>query len=134
MTETARAACQSVPPESWFTGHSLGGALAALAAMRLHFEDPRLLADGVYAFGQPRVCDRLFAQAHDDAFHDRTHRLTADAFAPTTDGSWGDQDSAACTTTTSPASSTLSTDSAEPLVARRSPRRGSGGKTVGSHG
>jgi hypothetical protein len=59
----------------WFTGHSLGGALAALAAMRLHFEEPRLLADGVYTFGQPRVCDRVLGKAHDKAFRDRTHRF-----------------------------------------------------------
>ncbi|QFZ21283.1 lipase family protein [Saccharothrix syringae] len=59
----------------WFTGHSLGGALASLAAMRLYFEDPGLLADGVYTFGQPRVCDATLAAAHDEAFRDRTHRF-----------------------------------------------------------
>jgi triacylglycerol lipase len=59
----------------WFTGHSLGGALAALAAMRLYFEEPSLLADGVYTFGQPRVCDRSLARAHDEVFGDRTHRF-----------------------------------------------------------
>lgn len=59
----------------WFTGHSLGGALALLAAYRLQHST---LADehsigGVYTFGQPRVgdqgwlencpaslCDRIF--------------------------------------------------------------------------
>ncbi|MGW5053754.1 lipase family protein [Actinokineospora sp. NPDC004072] len=59
----------------WFTGHSLGGALAALAALHLYFEDPRLLADGVYTFGQPRVCDAGLAEAHDTAFEGRTHRF-----------------------------------------------------------
>ncbi|MBW4717243.1 lipase family protein [Saccharothrix obliqua] len=59
----------------WFTGHSLGGALAFLAALHLYFEDPRLLADGVYTYGQPRVCDRSLVEAHDEAFADRTHRF-----------------------------------------------------------
>jgi triacylglycerol lipase len=59
----------------WFTGHSLGGALAMLAGSRMYFEDPRLLADGIYTYGQPRTCDRLHAAAHNEAFIARTHRF-----------------------------------------------------------
>ncbi|MGH4011563.1 MAG: lipase family protein [Pseudonocardiaceae bacterium] len=59
----------------WFTGHSLGGALAMLAAARMHFEDPKLLADGVYTFGQPRTCDHLLARAYDSAFKSRVFRF-----------------------------------------------------------
>ncbi|MFB9907052.1 lipase family protein [Allokutzneria oryzae] len=58
----------------WFTGHSLGGALAMLAGASLYFEDPRLLADGVYTYGQPRTCDRVLAGAYDEAFVKRMHR------------------------------------------------------------
>lgn len=41
----------------WFTGHSLGGALALLAAYRLHHCAPASghAVAGVYTFGQPRV-------------------------------------------------------------------------------
>ncbi|MFG2112808.1 lipase family protein [Streptomyces sp. NPDC048718] len=59
----------------WFTGHSLGGALAMLVAARLDLEDPHLAADGVYTFGQPRTCDRLLAAAYDKGLHGRTHRF-----------------------------------------------------------
>ena len=58
----------------WITGHSLGGALAMLAGARLYFEDPRLLADGVVTFGQPRTCDRLLADAYDGVLESRTFR------------------------------------------------------------
>lgn len=45
----------------WFTGHSLGAALATLAAARaLASEGGRL--DGLYTFGSPRVGDAVFAQ------------------------------------------------------------------------
>ncbi|MBB5803070.1 hypothetical protein F4560_002838 [Saccharothrix ecbatanensis] len=59
----------------WFTGHSLGGGLAMLAAAWLHFEDPRLSAQGVYTFGQPRTCDRSLASAYDKALKGRTFRV-----------------------------------------------------------
>ncbi|WP_329172625.1 lipase family protein [Streptomyces sp. NBC_01477] len=66
-----REAGQSI----WFTGHSLGAALAMLAGARLYFEAPRLLADGVYTFGQPRTCERLLAAAHNTAFSNRCYRF-----------------------------------------------------------
>lgn len=59
----------------WFTGHSLGGALAMLAGARMYFEDPKLLANGVYTFGQPRTCDRLLASAYNSAFKSRVFRF-----------------------------------------------------------
>lgn len=59
----------------WFTGHSLGGALAMLAAARTYFEDPTLLADGVYTFGQPRTCCPQLAAAYDEAFKGRMFRF-----------------------------------------------------------
>ncbi|MFE2723008.1 lipase family protein [Kitasatospora sp. NPDC059327] len=59
----------------WFTGHSLGGALAMLAGARWYFEEPHLLPDGVYTFGQPRTCERLLAGAHNAAFKNRCYRF-----------------------------------------------------------
>ncbi|MBT2505630.1 lipase family protein [Streptomyces sp. ISL-98] len=59
----------------WFTGHSLGGALAMLAGARMYLEEPRLHADGVYTFGQPRTCDRLLAAAYNKGFKQRMYRF-----------------------------------------------------------
>ncbi len=59
----------------WLTGHSLGGALAMLAGARLMLEDPRLTADGVVTFGQPRTCDRLLAAAYNKGFKNRMYRF-----------------------------------------------------------
>ncbi|ROP41725.1 lipase family protein [Saccharothrix texasensis] len=59
----------------WFTGHSLGGGLAMLAAAWLHFEEPALPAQGVYTFGQPRTCNHALADAYDRALSGRTFRV-----------------------------------------------------------
>ncbi|MDQ5910196.1 MAG: lipase family protein [Pseudomonadota bacterium] len=45
----------------WITGHSLGGALATLAAARFVSEMGKPVA-GVYTFGQPRTGDREFCR------------------------------------------------------------------------
>ncbi|MFF7632944.1 lipase family protein [Kitasatospora sp. NPDC008050] len=59
----------------WFTGHSLGGALAMLAGAHFYFEQPRQLPDGVYTYGQPRTCERLLAGLHNTAFKNRCYRF-----------------------------------------------------------
>ena len=57
----------------WFTGHSLGAALASLAAFRR-----RSQAGGLYTFGSPRVGDGVFAAALDRTFDRRSIRYVND--------------------------------------------------------
>jgi hypothetical protein len=56
----------------YLCGHSLGGAMAVLAAAAMHLDSELApLADklrGVYTFGQPMVGDEVFAQACSDRF------------------------------------------------------------------
>ena len=59
----------------WITGHSLGGALATLAAARAH---EWLEIAGVYTFGQPLVGNRRFAKLFNRRFRDRFHRFVND--------------------------------------------------------
>ncbi|MFF3502192.1 lipase family protein [Streptomyces sp. NPDC003247] len=59
----------------WFTGHSLGGALAMLSGARMYFEAPNLTPHGVYTYGQPRTCDATLATAYDTALKGRTFRF-----------------------------------------------------------
>ena len=47
----------------WFTGHSLGGAMALLGAVKLSVELPSIKIGGVYTFGQPRVGNYAFTKA-----------------------------------------------------------------------
>jgi hypothetical protein len=63
----------------YVTGHSLGGAMAVLAASRLLRGDysawaPEKLIRGVYTFGQPMVGDRGFAEACEEDFRGRLFR------------------------------------------------------------
>src|ERR1041385_2920058 len=61
----------------YVTGHSLGGAMAVLAAARLFadgYEDLRPKIKGIYTFGQPMVGDTDFATACEQDFQGRLHR------------------------------------------------------------
>lgn len=58
----------------WLTGHSLGGALALLAAARLRLTDG-LSLNGLYTIGQPRVGDGAFRRALADGVSDRHFRF-----------------------------------------------------------
>jgi len=56
------------------TGHSLGAALAALAAFELDIKGWHVVES--YDFGRPRVGNDVFAQAYDSRFKGRTYRIT----------------------------------------------------------
>lgn len=58
----------------WITGHSLGGALAALAAARLALDMHKPI-NGIYTYGQPRVGDRQFAREVDNELKPRYFRF-----------------------------------------------------------
>jgi triacylglycerol lipase len=58
----------------YITGHSLGGALAVLAAAVLQFQAGRNVT-AVYTYGQPRVGDQPFSSAYDAALGDVTFRF-----------------------------------------------------------
>ncbi len=60
----------------WFTGHSLGGALANLAVSRLLNDDYAVY--GLYTFGQPRAGDREFARNFNIDFKTRYFRFVND--------------------------------------------------------
>ena len=57
----------------WFTGHSLGGAMAAIAAAMFVHEDRPF--SGVYTFGQPRCMDRDTCRIFNMEAKDRFHRF-----------------------------------------------------------
>ncbi len=57
----------------FITGHSLGGALAVLAAKILR--GAGFFIQGVYVFGCPRVGNKRFAETYDCCLGDRTYRF-----------------------------------------------------------
>ncbi len=58
----------------WISGHSLGAALALLAAARLQLQE-KMPVQGLYDFGQPRAGNYSFAKAFDQAFEPRATRF-----------------------------------------------------------
>ena len=48
----------------WFTGHSLGGAMAQLAAGRCELAHIPATPDAVFTFGSPRTGDRRYVASH----------------------------------------------------------------------
>lgn len=58
----------------WFTGHSLGTALATLAVAKLA-ADRHVPIHGLYTFGQPRTGNEQFVQQFDRTFKARTFRF-----------------------------------------------------------
>ena len=58
----------------WVTGHSLGGALATLAAATFELQQPRVGINGVYTFGQPRIANHEFSRNYNGILKSRTFR------------------------------------------------------------
>jgi len=57
----------------WITGHSLGGGLSHLAAMRA--EEDGIDVAGVYTFASPRVGNPEFVKAYEDVYRGRSFRV-----------------------------------------------------------
>jgi triacylglycerol lipase len=57
----------------WICGHSLGGALATIAAA--HLLDLGYEISGVYTFGQPRVGNEVFAETLNYLIQDKYYRI-----------------------------------------------------------
>jgi triacylglycerol lipase len=65
-------------PSLWFTGHSLGAALATIAVARCLFEQPHTPVNGLYTFGSPRTGNFIYGREFDSEFGDKTFRFVND--------------------------------------------------------
>ena len=77
MLDAVAGVTRGEMPRIFITGHSLGGALAVLAAAVLQFEARRSIA-AVYTYGQPRVGDLEFSRAFDSKLGSITFRYVND--------------------------------------------------------
>jgi hypothetical protein len=77
MIGAIRQLAKADQPRIYITGHSLGGALAVLAAAVLEFEESQPVS-AVYTYGQPRVGDPEFSQAFDTKLRASTFRYVND--------------------------------------------------------
>jgi triacylglycerol lipase len=68
--EVFRLVRDAKPKRLWVTGHSLGGALAAVCAMDL-LEEKDIEIHGVMTFGQPMIADKELANYLDDKLRGR---------------------------------------------------------------
>jgi triacylglycerol lipase len=66
--------CQDEAQTLWITGHSLGGALAAMATAAFTFA-AREPVNGLYTFGQPRIGDLGFCNQCDSQFGETMFRF-----------------------------------------------------------
>ena len=77
MLDTVEELSGDGEPPLYVTGHSLGGALAVLAAAVLELQVSRNVA-AVYTYGQPRVGDPLFSSTFDQRLGTVTFRYVND--------------------------------------------------------
>ena len=80
----AFVAAKGSDKQLWLTGHSLGGALASLAAYRL--QRAGVPVAGVMTFGSPRVLDASFAQSYQVDHYRFEHRNDVVPFLPPGEG------------------------------------------------
>lgn len=71
--DTVRTAITALPRPVFFTGHSLGAALAALASRKA--ADAGIAPVAIYTFGMPRVGGRSFAASYNATLGAITYRL-----------------------------------------------------------